>query len=310
MLVKSAIFHKNSMNIDKKNFWIVDSFADKMFVGNQAAVCLVDKFPNENIMQSVAIEFGFSETAFIAPYPLNSSQPPTNTASLIKKYAIRWFTPHSEAPLCGHATLASAYILFLNNLVSSKCTIRFNAISSGISVTAWMRDNNTVFLRMPAYQTQLMPSSVGVDEYDVLLKSAFSHIIGTDVHIKQLGLSQNCIIAEVDGNSISALKPNLEALTDLPYRALIVTSEDTIYNKYDFLLRYFAPKVGIPEDPVCGSAHCRLIPYWSKKLRKNYMTSYQVSKRGGSVICENISESGEVNIGGQAIVVVSGYIMI
>lgn len=236
---------------------IVDAFiTEKPFSGNPAGVCILNEFIPE--MQEIASEINLSETAFVVP----------NQGS----YKIRWFTPISEAPICGHATLASMHTLIEEGLENGKEVTFF---SNTDTLHAYKIGNDIISLDFPSYEV------IDIKEdaiYDVLSD------ISTPMYI---GYSQNCILLELhSGNDVINLKPNLHLLSQLPYRALIVTSVDDVYYQYDFLLRYFAPKVGIDEDPACGSAHTRLVPYWHKKLNKNNFASYQPSRRGGVIKCE------------------------
>jgi len=253
--------------------WIVDAFTSKPFEGGPAGVCIVDEFPDKELMQNIATELNFSNSAFIKPLGDHL-------------YHIRWFTPHSEAPLCGHATLASMHILFKNGLIKENQEIILKSLSGELitSVTGeWIN------LNFPAYEVKEIP---------------FSQQIKDIVNIKPIfnGFGENCLFMEfATPDELKALKPNLDILAKFNCRALIATSHG---DKYDFLSRYFAPKVGINEDPVCASAHCRLIPYWSKKLGKNELMAYQASSRGGELKCQYLGK--RVLISGKAVTVIEG----
>ncbi|CAL7960848.1 Uncharacterized isomerase BH0283 [Alphaproteobacteria bacterium] len=256
------------------DIWVVDTFTNRPFSGNPAAVCLVQEFPKIEIMQNIAYEMNLSETTFVKH---------------IEKlhYHIKWFTPNSEAPLCGHATIAAVHVLVGEGFVPPDQFLTFDSLSGKFEVShhkGWFN------LNFPCYETKPFASNVNLPQI----------VNQNPIYV---GLTENCILAEfAEPEQVVNLVPNLSLLAKLPYRALIVTSRDT---EYDFISRYFAPKVGIDEDPVCGSAHCRLIPYWNKRLGKTEFTAYQASKRGGVIRCKILSND-RVLISGQAVTVQKG----
>ena len=252
---------------------IVNAFSNRVESGNPAAVYIIDEFPSLSDMQSIATKNNLSETAFVK----NISQ---------NQYQIRWFTPNSEAPICVHATLASAHILYENNLVDYNSKIEF--LNSNNKYIA-SKTLEWIDLNFPSITVKQIKSNRVEDE---ILKNC---------NIQFLGVSGNILFAELkDKSEIINFIPDLNLISTLPYRALLITSKD---DEYDFISRYFAPLVGIDEDPVCGSAHCRLIPYWSKILEKDKMIAYQASKRGGVIKCQNLND--RVLISGQAITVIA-----
>lgn len=259
-------------------FWIVDAFADKPFAGNPAGVLIVEDFPDVILMQNIASELNLSETAFVKK--LSEGY-----------YHIRWFTPNSEAPLCGHATIAAVHVIRLlskEGLALKKFV--FQSVAGNFIVTT---EDELITLHFPKYKTEQVEKSGEI--MDVV---NFIPIY--------LGFSHNCFFmefAEID--EIINLKVNLSLLSEIECRALIVTSKGAgVFHQYDFISRYFAPRVGINEDPVCASAHCRLAPYWSKKLNKKNLVAYQASKRGGVIKCEEIDTA--VLISGCAKLVMRG----
>ncbi|KIE05511.1 putative isomerase [Candidatus Jidaibacter acanthamoeba] len=252
---------------------IVDAFTSEQFNGNPAGVCIVKEFPSQELMQNIAKEINHSETAFVKPLAKNS-------------YHIRWFTPNSEAPLCGHATLASSHILIQEGLHNENDEISFKSLAGELIVN---KTGEWLNLNFPLYNVTPIEYSPLIAEI-IKIKPAF------------VGFSENCIFTEfVDAREVKELAPDLALLTKYPCRALIATSRD---DKYDFISRYFAPRVGINEDPVCASAHCRLIPYWSEKLNKTEMIAYQASARGGVIKCKNLGN--RVLISGKAVTVIIG----
>ena len=248
----------------------VNAFTKSVDQGNPAVVYIVDNFPSSQKMQSLSTKHNVSETVFIKNVFQND-------------FKIRWFTPISEAPICGHATLASAHILYHYNLVTKEYPINFIHYKSIYSVD---KSNNWINLHFPKIDIKRISSNLTIDQ------------IFQNYNQLYLGVSDNIILVELkNASEIEHFVPNFNLISLLPYRALLITSK---HEYYDFISRYFAPSVGINEDPVCGSAHCRLIPYWAKKLHKSKMIAYQASKRGGIVKCQNFND--RVIISGQAII--------
>lgn len=254
--------------------WIVDAFTQHPFTGNPAGVVIFEQWPSDQLMQNIATELNFSNSAFVVPISE-------------KEYHIRWFTPHSEAPLCGHATIAATKVLTTLGYINQQEQIVFKSLSGELFVSY---NEGLISLSLPQYQVQPLP-----------LASKFLDILGVQPIFS--GFSENCLFMELDPHDLFALQPNLQLLMQEPCRALIATSvsED---KKYDFLTRYFAPKVGIPEDPVCGSSYSRLVPYWSKKLSKDRMIGYSASKRGGVVHCNKLKN--RVLLSAHAVIIIEG----
>jgi PhzF family phenazine biosynthesis protein len=248
---------------------LVNAFSNELHSGNPAGVCIVDDFPEIEEMQEIATKVNVSETAFIKELSKN-------------QYYIRWFTPNSEAPICIHATLASAHVLYKNKLVDKGEKIIFCNVQKELVAS---QDDGWISINAP---------SINITPHG--LNHTLSKIL-EGYKVEYIGLSQNVLFVEFDrSQEIRAFIPKLHLISSLPYRALLITSKD---EKYDFISRYFAPSVGINEDPVCGSGHCRLIPYWSKKLNKDSMIAYQASERGGIIKCKNLEN--RVIISGQSI---------
>jgi PhzF family phenazine biosynthesis protein len=238
----------------------VDSFTDKLFRGNPAGVAISDIEIEDTIMQNIAMEMNLSETAF-----------------LIKEknyYNLRWFTPDSEVNLCGHATLACAHILFETKRENQDSEIIFST-KSGILKAK--RENDKIVLDFP------LQEDIKLKYTPNFLKEAFK----TD--FIYCGKNDEDYILEVENYEIlKSIKPDFELLKEKDSRGIIVTTKSSD-ERYDFISRFFAPSVGIDEDPVTGSAHCCLAPYWSRKLNKNKFKAYQASKRGGSLEIELVN---------------------
>ena len=247
----------------------VTAFSDNVNSGNPAAVYLIDRFLKDEVMQELSAKINLSETAFVKKLSLNN-------------YHIRWFTPTSEAPMCGHATLASTHVLYENMLVRKNAKIKFFNNRKSFIV---FQESDWICMNFPSFKLKAK----------ALDKTLSSILQGYT--ISYIGISQNILFVELlHSHEVQTFIPKLDLIASLPYRALLITSKD---DQYDFISRYFAPSVGIPEDPVCGSAHCRLIPYWSQKLKKDSMIAYQASERGGVIKCENLKNG--VIISGQAV---------
>jgi PhzF family phenazine biosynthesis protein len=255
-------------------FLQVDAFTSVPFRGNPAAVCLLDGPRGEAWMQAVAAEMNLSETAFLHPEGGG--------------YRLRWFTPEVEVELCGHATLASAHALWESSRLAANAPARFLTLSGALSAE---REGHWIVLDFPSTpQTPAEPppgllAALGV----------------SPVHI---GRTRFDYLVEVDGEeAVRALKPDFQALARAEARGVIVTARAD-GTEYDFVSRFFAPASGINEDPVTGSAHCCLAPYWGERLGKTRLTAWQASRRGGLLRLQ--VEGERVRIAGQAITVLRG----
>lgn len=231
----------------------VDAFSSRVFAGNPAAVCPLEAWLADSAMQVIAAENNLAETAFFVPAGGD--------------YALRWFTPTTEVELCGHATLASAYVVF-RHLEPARETVTFHSKSGPLTVA---REGDGLAMDFPA----LPPAPV---EAPAAL-------------IEGLGRPPRAVLAEADylavfdhADEVAALSPDPAALLRLDRRGVIATAPG---RDCDFVSRFFAPKCGIAEDPVTGSAHCLLVPYWSKRLGKSKLQAHQISARGGEILCED-----------------------
>jgi len=252
----------------------VDAFASKLFEGNPAAVCPLETWLPEKIMQSIAAENNLSETAFFVPED--------------NGYHIRWFTPTSEVDLCGHATLASAYVLF-NILGHKQKKIVFDSKSGPLSVT---KDNEQLIMDFPAQPPVICETPKEI--VDAFGKAPLECL-----------KSEDFLVVFGDETDIELASPDFEKLKKLDLRGVIITARST---RYDFVARFFAPKYGIPEDPVTGSAYTQLAPYWADKLGSKRFSVRQQSSRGGELSCEIVD--GRVFIYGKAIIYLEGKIKI
>ena len=252
----------------------VDAFTDQVFRGNPAAVVPLSSWPNDALLQAIAEENNLSETAFFAPSD--------------KGYRLRWFTPIREVDLCGHATLATAYVLF-EILGHTGQAITFETLSGELHVE---RKGKLLHMDFPAHPPQ--PCEIPDALLHGLGKRPFSVLAAADY------------LAVFDSEAtIRALSPDQTWLAQLDRRGVIVTAPGT---DVDFVSRFFGPKYGIPEDPVTGSAHCALAPYWAQRLGKNKFHTRQISKRGGDLYCE--LKGNRVDIAGHASLFLNGKIQL
>ena len=256
----------------KLTLYQVDAFAKKVFEGNPAAVIPLDSWIPDKVMQSIAQENNLSETAFFCP--------------IKNSYKIRWFTPNGEVELCGHATLAAAYVIF-NFFEHGSRSIDFESLSGILTVT---QDADMYTLDFPSQN----PKECEIPQ---LLKE------GLGEKIDNCYKNEDYVAVFQDQEKLMNLAPDMKKLSMLDLRGVIVTAPGT---EFDFVSRAFFPKYGIPEDPVTGSAHTKLIPLWSKKLNKSELTAKQISKRGGELYC--INNNKRVKISGYAILYMVGEI--
>ncbi|WP_420070658.1 PhzF family phenazine biosynthesis protein [Syntrophus gentianae] len=255
-------------------FYQIDAFASHVFSGNPAGVCLLDKWLDDTVMQTIAAENNLPETAFLVRQN--------------DHYDLRWFTPEVEIDLCGHATLASGHVIF--EFVDPDAErVEFMTKSGNLSVE---RRDALLFLDFPSRKPT---GCVRPEKIDAILGSAPSEVLS----------SRDLMAVFDDEDTIRTMKPDLDAVSQLEYFAVIVTAPG---RKSDFVSRFFAPGAGIPEDPVTGSAHCTLVPYWAERLGKKDLYAFQLSKRGGELFCEH--KGTRVAIGGRAITYLKGTIEI
>jgi PhzF family phenazine biosynthesis protein len=246
--------------------YTVDAFTDKVFSGNPAAVCIMDKWPEDFWMKQVAAENNLSETAFVVKEK--------------EGYRLRWFTPAVEVELCGHATLAAAFVLFSFYEKGAE-RIDFQTRSGKVSVS---RKNDLYVLDFPTCELKEIP-----------VTDAMQEAFGVRPVKAVLGMDLICVFEEED--IIRNLRPDQTLLAKLDGRIQNATAKG---KDFDCISRSFCPKLSIVEDPVCGSAHCQIADYWSKELDKNEITACQASKRGGTLYCK-ILENGRMEIGGKAV---------
>jgi PhzF family phenazine biosynthesis protein len=260
-----------------QRFSQIDAFTNRPFSGNPAAVCVLPDPRDASWMQQVASEMNLAETAFLV--------------RRADGFDLRWFTPEAEVDLCGHATLASAHLLWEEGHLEQGHTATFHTRSGVLRAN---RQKDMIWLDFPA--TPPRPATMLPD-----LERAI------DSPIKYLGRTLFDYLIEIESEAaVRSLEPDLALLARLPVRGVVVTARSGD-GKHDFVSRFFAPRLGIPEDPVTGSAHCGLGPFWAARLGRNELAGYQASRRGGTVL---VRVDGErVHLGGQAVTVLRGELL-
>ena len=262
-------------NIKNLKLYIIDAFADKLFHGNPAAVCPLDEWLSDNLMQKIAAENNLSETAFFVPVS-NPDNRLNNT------YQIRWFTPNKEVDLCGHATLASSYIVF-NYINKNINNIIFKSNSGDLVINK--SDNNLLSMDFPALSyTEIDYPEILIQaiETDNLKFSDKSNIRAVQTYKSKFDLL--VILDNID--LLLNLRPDLDKLAKLDYRGIIFTAHNTDSKSPSIHSRCFYPRYNVPEDPVTGSAHCVIAPYWCERLEVSKINARQGLARQGELQCE------------------------
>nr|XP_018909210.1 PREDICTED: uncharacterized protein LOC109038569 [Bemisia tabaci]XP_018909219.1 PREDICTED: uncharacterized protein LOC109038569 [Bemisia tabaci] len=261
-------------------FHHVDAFAEAPFTGNPAAVYRLDTWLPDDLLQKIAREHNLSETVFVAREGAT--------------WRIRWFTPRAEVKLCGHATLAAAHVLF-SVYGTGGDRLEFSSRAGSLSVTC---EADRLTLDFPA----LVPKEVVVPDLERILGARPLEVL---VDGAGGGRADKLLVVLDSERAVKEVVPDLQGVAGLTYEGVIVTAPG---GEVDFVSRYFAPAVGVDEDPVTGSAHCCLIPYWARRLGNQELTAFQVSARGGRLWCR--LDGDRVRISGKAVTVLTGRLLI
>lgn len=261
-------------------YYIVDAFAEKLFAGNQAGVCVLDAPIDAELMQNIAIENNFSETAFLV------NKAPGD-------YDLRWFTPGGEINFCGHATMGSAYVIkrFLEPELEQ---VHFNALCGELIVRY-----------EGEYQVLNAPRWVGVDKP---VKPEWEKYLGAK--ILECKKTRDTMIVVDDPEAIKKMHPAEKDLLEIDDDMCVIVTAKSNTPDCDFVCRVFAPAGGVYEDPVTGSAHSTLIPYWRDKLGKTHMESHQLSRRGGILICDDLKDADRVEMAGKCVCYLQGELFL
>jgi predicted PhzF superfamily epimerase YddE/YHI9 len=261
--------------------FIVDAFTDQAFAGNPAAVCVLEKWPSDEWLQLVGREMNLSETAFLVRRSAND-------------FDLRWFTPKVEVALCGHATLASAHVLWQNGTAGRSTAITFHTKSGPLAARPRILTQE-IELDFPAKPATLVAAPPGLVEA---------------LGVKAVAVGRNdfdYLVEVASDREVRETRPDLALLAKSECRGVIVTAKSDD-SRFDFVSRFFAPKAGIDEDPVTGSAHCCLAEYWGEKLGKPEMVGFQASERGGVV--KVVRDNGRVKLIGRAVTVTRGELLV
>ncbi|XP_052163992.1 uncharacterized protein LOC127781115 isoform X2 [Oryza glaberrima] len=299
---------------------VVDAFAAEPFKGNPAAVCLLEgedaaAAADERWMQSVAAEFNLSETAFLIRDPSSSAA----AADAAPRFRLRWFTPVAEVNLCGHATLASAHFLFTTVLAKQQ-----HAAAAMVEFVT--RSGILTAKKVPAPPPPANDGGVpGEEKLFIELDFPMIDLVEYDsaetlsipetlngarvVSVWKSSTAGDLIVELSSGKEVADIIPNINEIKKCDGRGVIVTGPAPAGSDYDFFSRFFCPNFGIDEDPVCGSAHCVLAPYWGGKLGKQKLTAFQASPRSGTLYLELDGENRRVRIQGEAVTVMAGTLL-
>lgn len=273
-------------------YWQVDAFTGRLFAGNPAGVCLLDDWLEDGEMQAIASENNLSETAFVVRKeadPDADRGEGRTVAGAGSRFGLRWFTPTTEVDLCGHATLAAAFVLFREGL-ATRSPVRFETRSGELRVE---QRQERLWLDLPARPARPVEEDPG-------LASA----LGAEPEAV-LESERDLMAVFEDAEAVSRLRPDYGELGELESPGVIATAPG---EEVDFVSRFFAPRMGVPEDPVTGSSHCTLGPYWSGLLGRRELRARQLSPRGGELWLE-VPEDGErVLVGGQAVLYLAGVV--
>jgi PhzF family phenazine biosynthesis protein len=259
----------------------VDSFTDKVFSGNPAAVCLLETAAPDDWMQSVAREMNLSETAFVA----------SASDGLGPAFHLRWFTPRSEVELCGHATLATAHVLWETGTLDHDTAASFQTLSGVLTAR---KIGAEIELDFPSRVPSVAGSPPGLEE-----------AMGV-APVSVAAVERDYLIELATEREVRGASPDFARLESLNVEATIITSLSSS-DDYDFVSRFFSPKMGVNEDPVTGAAHCVLAPYWCERLGRHELVGYQASSRGGTVRVRLVAD--RVRLAGKAVTVMEGELV-
>ncbi len=287
-------------------FAIIDAFTKQPFRGNPAATILVDEFPNEQWMQHVAAELNLSETSFAKTLPEQG----------VNHFQLRWFTPTREVPLCGHATLAMAYYLYQQQAVNLDAPVTFHTLSGKLIVSYQINSQDN----QPTSDVEItmdFPSIELRNFFDVNGKYAIKYQTILEQIFTSQGIKEYTILGMADEyllvllpttQNVAEFMPDLSLISQLPGFGFVITAIADQGGDHDFVSRFFAPKAGINEDPVTGSAHCSLAPYWCNRLGKNILKAKQISARSGYITVTN--QGTRVLLTGAAVMVMRGKTLV
>ncbi|XP_075639801.1 uncharacterized protein LOC142611602 [Castanea sativa] len=295
-------------------YYVVNAFTDSAFKGNPAAVCLLEEERDEQWLQAVATEFNISMTCYLTRLTDTGSD---SLKSPNPRFHIRWFTPVAEVELCGHATLAAAHTLFSSGLVNSNI-IEFVTLSGILTAKRFLEiktSDSSDVQNGEAQECFLIelnfPTVPAIDVNSAEVSSISSALNGASViDIKKITSSDALFVVLPSGESVIEIQPEFDAIRKCPGLGIIVSGAAPSGSGFDFYSRIFWPKLGINEDPVCGSAHCTLAPYWSQKLGKCDLVAYQASARSGVLNIHLDEQNQRVLLRGKAVTIMEGSLLV
>jgi len=290
---------------------VVDAFTDSAFKGNPAAVCLLEEERDEKWLQAVAAEFNIAETCYLTRLSGSDSLDSSNS-----RFHLRWFTPVAEVELCGHATLAAAHALFSSGSVNSNI-IEFVTLSGILTAKKFQEttaSNSSDIQNGESQECFLIeldfPTIPTIDFNSEEVSSISNALNGASVIDIKKTTTDALFVVLPSGESVVEIQPEFDAIRKFPGMGIIATGAAPSGSGFDFYSRAFWPKFGINEDPVCGSAHCALAPYWSKKLGKCDLLAYQASPRSGVLYIHLDEQNQRVLMRGKAVTIMEGSLLV
>jgi len=292
-------------------YYVVDAFTDSAFKGNPAAVCLLEEERDEKWLQAVAAEFNIAETCYLTRLSGSDSLDSSNS-----RFHLRWFTPVAEVELCGHATLAAAHALFSSGSVNSNI-IEFVTLSGILTAKKFQEttaSNSSDIQNGESQECFLIeldfPTIPTIDFNSEEVSSISNALNGASVIDIKKTTTDALFVVLPSGESVVEIQPEFDAIRKFPGMGIIATGAAPSGSGFDFYSRAFWPKFGINEDPVCGSAHCALAPYWSKKLGKCDLLAYQASPRSGVLYIHLDEQNQRVLMRGKAVTIMEGSLLV
>ncbi|XP_021760161.1 uncharacterized protein LOC110724988 [Chenopodium quinoa] len=287
---------------------VIDAFTDSEFKGNPAAVCLLEEERESEWLQSIAAEFNISETSYLIPLPVSDSPHP--------RFYLRWFTPVTEVELCGHATLAAAHFCFTSGLVKEN-TVEFSTLSGILTAQKVIESKESASLMCDKgeveqqFLIELNFPAIATSECNLNETSSISKVLSpaSVIDMKKTA-SDDLFVVLPSAKTVADTQVDFEEIKKFPGRGLIICAAAPSESGFDFVSRFFCPKFGIDEDPVCGSAHCALAYYWSKKTGKSDFTAYAASSRSGVVKLHIDEQKNRVKLRGNAVTVMEGSVVV
>ncbi|KAK7277654.1 hypothetical protein RJT34_22669 [Clitoria ternatea] len=283
-------------------YCVVDAFADSAFKGNPAAVCFLEEERDDQWLQAVATEFNVPVTCYLTPI----------TNSYHNRFRLRWFTHLNEVKLCGHATLAAAYALFWSGLVDTNIMIEFVTPNGLLTAKKIPPINITSVSDLHEFLIEIDLPAHPVMESNFDETSQISEALpgASIINIKRTQIGNDILVEVKCGKNVTEIQPQFDAIAKWPGRGVIISGIAPPGSGFDFYSRFFCPKDGVDEDHVCGSAHCALASYWSKKLGKCDFNAYQASPRGGVLNLHLDEQNQRVLLRGKAVMVMEGCILV